>query len=59
MWVPNWMAKVPTPDRPGQIWVADITYIPIEEGWLYLDVEPMPVRAALQVGLSEMISPVH
>ena len=39
MWVPNWMAKVPTPDRPGQIWVADITYIPTEEGWLYLAVE--------------------
>lgn len=39
MWVPNWLAKVPTPDRPGQIWVADITYIPTEEGWLYLAVE--------------------
>lgn len=39
MWVPNWMAKVPTPDRPGRIWVADITYIPTEEGWLYLAIE--------------------
>lgn len=23
-------------DRPDQIWVADITYIPTDEGWLYL-----------------------
>jgi transposase InsO family protein len=32
----NWLAKVPAPDRPNQIWVADITYIPTKEGWLYL-----------------------
>lgn len=23
-------------DRPGQVWVADITYIATDEGWLYL-----------------------
>ena len=22
--------------NPNQVWVADITYIPIDEGWLYL-----------------------
>lgn len=33
---PNWLAKIPKPDRPGRVWVADITYIPTEEGWLYL-----------------------
>ena len=32
----NWLAKVPTPDRPGQIWQSDITYIETAEGWLYL-----------------------
>jgi putative transposase len=32
---PNWLAKVPKADRPGQIWLADITYIQTEEGWLY------------------------
>jgi putative transposase len=33
---PNWLAKIPKPDRPGQVWVADITYIQTLEGWLYL-----------------------
>ena len=33
---PNWLAKVPAPDRPGQIWQSDITYIETQEGWLYL-----------------------
>lgn len=32
----NWLAKVPTPDRPGQVWQSDITYIETQEGWLYL-----------------------
>ena len=32
----NWLARMPAPDRPRQIWVADITYIQTAEGWLYL-----------------------
>jgi putative transposase len=35
---PNWLAKVPSPDRPNQIWVVDITYIPTDQGWIYLAV---------------------
>ena len=30
----NWLAKLPAPDRPDQVWVADITYIDTGEGWL-------------------------
>ena len=33
---PNWLAKVPAADRPGQIWVSDFTCLPTAEGWLYL-----------------------
>src|SRR5207302_719636 len=27
-----------TADRPNQVWLADITYVPTGEGWLYLAV---------------------
>jgi putative transposase len=37
--IQNWLAKVPAPDRPNQIWLADITYIPTAEGWLYFAAE--------------------
>lgn len=33
---PNWLAQVPTPDRPGMVWQSDFTYIPTAEGWLFL-----------------------
>ena len=33
---PNRLAKLPAPSAPNQIWVGDITYIPTEEGRLYL-----------------------
>jgi transposase InsO family protein len=33
---PNRLADLPTPTAPNRIWVADITYIPTAEGWLYL-----------------------
>jgi transposase InsO family protein len=33
---PNRLADLPPPVRPNQIWVGDITYIPTQEGWLYL-----------------------
>lgn len=33
---PNLMGERPPPTRSDQIWVGDITYIPTDEGWLYL-----------------------
>ena len=34
--VPNLLANRPPPQRPDQVWVADITYVWTEQGWLYL-----------------------
>jgi putative transposase len=33
---PNRLALTPEPTRPNQTWVSDITYVPTDEGWLYL-----------------------
>ena len=33
---PNRFARNYTAQRPNQIWLADLTYIPTGEGWLYL-----------------------
>ena len=33
---PNLLRDMPLPERPNQVWVSDITYIPTYEGWLYL-----------------------
>jgi len=33
---PNRLKRDFTTDRPNQKWLADITYIPTQEGWLYL-----------------------
>ena len=33
---PNLVRNVPAPQKPNQVWVTDITYIPTREGWLYV-----------------------
>jgi transposase InsO family protein len=33
---PNRLDRNFTADRPNQVWLADITHIPSDEGWLYL-----------------------
>ena len=35
---PNLLDRQFAPERPDQVWTADITYIPTAEGWLYLAV---------------------
>jgi transposase InsO family protein len=32
----NLLAQRPPPKRPDEVWLTDITYIPTDEGWLYL-----------------------
>lgn len=36
LYAPNLLRNEPSPTRPDQVWVADITYIATGEGWLYL-----------------------
>jgi putative transposase len=33
---PNHLAQAPQATRPNQLWVADVTYIQTQQGWLYL-----------------------
>jgi putative transposase len=33
---PNQLADIPAPTQPNQVWVTDITYVPTDEGWLYV-----------------------
>lgn len=33
---PNLLRQVPAPQKPDQVWVSDMTYIPTREGWLYV-----------------------
>jgi putative transposase len=33
---PNRLAQRPKPSAPNQSWAADVTYIPTNQGWLYL-----------------------
>jgi len=34
--VPNLLRGRPAPSQPDEVWVADITYVPTTEGWLFL-----------------------
>lgn len=33
---PNRLAAQPAPTKPNQVWVTDLTYVPTDEGWLYV-----------------------
>ena len=53
---PNLMAQRPPPLKPDEIWVADITYICTDEGWLYLaGVKDVCSRGVVGWAMSESI----
>lgn len=53
---PNLLAQRPRPTRPDQIWVADITYVLTDEGWLYLaGVKDLCSRRLVGWAMSERI----
>lgn len=33
---PNRLATLPVPTQPDRVWVSDLTYVPTDEGWLYV-----------------------
>ena len=33
---PNRLATLPVPTTPNRVWVSDLTYVPTDEGWLYV-----------------------
>ena len=33
---PNWLLDRPAPAKVDEVWVADITYVPTAEGWLFV-----------------------
>lgn len=33
---PNRLASRPVQTQPNQVWVSDLTYVPTDEGWLYI-----------------------
>jgi putative transposase len=45
---PNLLARNFAADRPDQVWLADVSYIPTDEGWLYLAaIKDMATREVL------------
>lgn len=36
---PNYLLQRPAPRRLNEVWLTDITYVPTQEGWLYLAAE--------------------
>jgi len=53
---PNLLAQQSPPLRPNRVWVADITYIPTDEGWLYLaGVKDVCSRRVVGWAMSERI----
>jgi Integrase core domain len=55
---PTCWPKVPKATAPNQLWVADITYVETQEGWLYLAaILDLYSRKIVGWGMSERIAP--
>ncbi len=52
---PNWLAKVPAPARPDQVWVVGITYVATGQGWTCLAVKGSPISVSGQVRKSDPV----
>ncbi len=55
---PNVLARSFAVDAPNRVWLADITYLPMREGWLYLAVV-LDLYAWRVVGWSMQPTPEH
>ena len=55
---PNILNRDFTADKPNQKWVGDITYIPTDEGWLYVAIVKGLCLGELPLGYF-VLSPVH
>jgi putative transposase len=54
---PNRLAALSPPTQPNQVWIGDITYIPTQEGWLYLaGIEDLYSRRIVGWSMSEQIN---
>lgn len=58
--LPDLVGRLFNPDRLDQIWCGDVTYIPTDEGWLYLaTVLDLGSRRLLGYSMSERADHVH
>jgi putative transposase len=56
---PNLLERNFTADKPDQVWLADLSYIPTDEGWLYLAaIKDMATREILGWSLQAAPRPV-
>lgn len=57
---PNLLDRRFSPDQLGKVWVSDITYLPSQDGWLYLTtVMDLADRQILGWALSEQMNAEH
>jgi len=54
---PNLLGRDFSADRPNQKWLSDSTYIPTQEGWLYLAAIPdLHARRIVGWGMADQMT---